>query len=131
VLSEKRKNIMTDYELTKKFAQNFHLNVADRRSLHDGKIRGFVLSQAIGDIVEECGKYPSTWDIARPFDGGLIEKVEAGHYKLTWKSEVGVCRFETISTTDFIDLDTAATEVAKGFFKSSFDGISIEWADND
>src|SRR6185369_667994 len=87
---EKRKTIMIDYDLTKKFAQNFHLNVADRKLLNGGKIRGAVLCQAIADIVEENDKYPPTWSIDEPFDGGLIEKIEVGHYKLTWKAEVGV-----------------------------------------
>ncbi len=122
---------MIDYDLTKKFAQNFHLNVADRKSLNGGKIRGAVLCQAIADIVEENDKYPATWNIDEPFDGGLIEKIEVGHYKLTWKAEVGVCRFEIMSTTDFIDINVAAKEVAKKFFKTNFDGIPIDWTGKD
>lgn len=118
---------MTDYDLTKKLAQNFHLNVADRKSLRDGKIHGPVLSQAIADIVEKSGKYPASWNIDEPFDGGLIERIEAGHYKLTWKAEVGVSRFEVMSTKDFVDLHAAAKEVARRFFKENFDGIPIYW----
>ena len=122
---------MIDYELTKKFALNFHLNVADRKLLDGGKIRGAVLCQAIVDIVEENGRYPAMWNIDQLFDGGLIEKIEVGHYKLTWKAEVGVCRFEIMSSTDFIDLKIAAKEVARKFFKTNLDGIPIDWTGKD
>ena len=36
---------MIDYNLTKKFAQNLHLNVADRKSLNDEETNGVVLAK--------------------------------------------------------------------------------------
>ena len=116
------------FELTKKFAENFHLNVSDRNALHNGNIYGSELVDAISEIVKQKGNYPPKWSLDSPFDGGLIEKVEKESFRLTWQAEVGVCRFEVIYQKNFQDLNGAAKELAKKFFGASFDGIHIDWS---
>jgi hypothetical protein len=120
---------MVDYELTKKFARNLHLNVPDRKALRGGKIRGSVLAQAIADIIEESAKYPESWNIRDAFDGGLIEKIEGSRFRLTWKAETGVSRYEVMSVAEFTDASAAAKGLVQKFFKSSFDGIPIDWSE--
>jgi hypothetical protein len=117
----------SQYNLTKKFAEDFHLNVPKRKHLGNGKIIGSDLVRAIVGIVEECGKYPKNWKVDDPFDGGLIEKVDARTYQVTWKAEVGVSRYKVLSVDKYANSDDAAKTVAKKLFGASFDGISIEW----
>jgi hypothetical protein len=117
----------SQYELTKKIAEDFHLNVPERKRLDNGKIIGSDLVRAIVDIVEECGRYPKNWKMDDPFNGGLIEKVDARSYQVTWKAEVGVSRYEVLSVDKYASPEDAAKIVAKKLFGVSFDGISIEW----
>jgi len=116
------------FELTKLFAEKFHLNVEDRNALHDGAIYGSELVDAIAKIVEEKEKYPPEWSIDSPFDGGLIERKENNSFRLTWQAEVGVCRFEVVLQKDFKDIKSASRELAKRFFGSNYDGIKIDWS---
>ncbi len=116
------------YALTKLFAENFHLNVSDRKELHNSTIFSSELIRVIADIVEQNGKYPPTWSHDTPYDGGLIEKIANDSYQLTWQSEVGVCRFETLYKKSFNNVLSAAKELAKCFFGTTYDGIKIDWS---
>jgi len=116
------------HDLTKLFAENFHLSVPDRNLLYNGTIYGSELVDAISEIVEQKGKFPPKWDLNSPFDGWLIEKINDKVYRLTWQAEIGVCRFQIVSQKDFTDIKNASKELAEKFFGSSFDGIAIDWA---
>jgi hypothetical protein len=115
-------------DLTKKFAEDFHLNVPDRKHLDDGKIAGSDLVRAIVAIVEESGKYPRNWKLNEPFDGGLIEKIDTQTYQVTWKAEVSVSQYKVMSVEKFTSPRDAAKLVAEQFFGFSYDGIPIDWS---
>ena len=118
----------SQYDLTRKFAEDFHLNVPDRTHLNNGKIVGSDLVRAIAAIVEDYGKYPKDWKVNEPFDGGLIEKVDERTFQVTWQAEVSVSRYKVLSVDKYANLQDAATVVAKKLFGNGFDGVSIDWS---
>lgn len=113
-------------ELADKFAKEWHLSVPEQRCLPEGGIPGDLLVSRISAILQSEGHYPFDWKPTDPFDGGLIVK-EGGVYKIYWKVEAGVSRFELKRTQEFPNPDLASRAWVKRFFGAGFDGIKINW----
>jgi hypothetical protein len=113
-------------ELADKFAKEWHLSVPEQRSLPEGGIPADLLVSRISAILQSKGSYPFDWKPADGFDGGLIVR-EGAKFRIYWKVEAGVSRFELKETQEFPDPDLASRVWAKRFFGSGFDGIKINW----
>ena len=118
---------MTERELVRKFVAKWHLNVAERKAIPSGSLAGSLIVTEICAVVDEQGWYPVDWRPDDGFDGGLIERLDAGRCKLYWKVECGVSRFALQEVREFHSLSDAAREYAVRFFGNNFDGIPIDW----
>jgi len=113
-------------ELADKFAKEWHLSVPEQRCLPEGGIPADLLVRRISAILQSNGRYPFDWKPEDGFDGGLIVR-EGAVFRIYWKVEAGVSRFELKETQEFSDPDHASRVWAKRFFGPGFDGIKINW----
>jgi hypothetical protein len=114
-------------ELARKFIAKWSLNVQERKSLPTGALPGSLLVAEICALVEDKGWYPIDWRPNDDFDGGLIERLDLGGYKVHWKVECGVSRFALQEVNEFASPSEAARKYAVKFFGGNFDGIEIDW----
>jgi hypothetical protein len=116
-----------EYALAEKFAHDWHLNVAERKMLAGKPLSGAKLADCIARILEAKGVYPPDWTLDTGFDGGLIQRIGPQEFKVTWKAEVGMCRFEVVGTDLFRSAREACLAYGSRFFGKEFDGIPIDW----
>lgn len=124
---ENNTEIIDERALTKTLAMKWHLNVPERRSLPNGRVRASLLLDAIENIVRADGWYPVGWTLERDYDGGLIEMTPQGSCRVHWKAEASYCRYEIAAVTQYDTARAAAEAVVRRMFGANIDGIPIDW----
>ena len=74
-------------ELVRKLVTTWHLSVPEHRALPGGKIRASLIYDAIEEILQAEGRFPVEWQPDDSFAGGLIECLEDGSCRVTWRAE--------------------------------------------
>jgi len=114
--------------LAYKLAEEFHLNVAERRSLPSSGISVSALLVAIQSILDECSWFPRDWRPDQPFDGIVIEATQMG-FNLHERSEIGMARFSDAETTTVSTIKDAVRKfLSRTYCVSNIDGIPIDWS---
>lgn len=115
-------------ELVQEFVTKWHLNVADRKAIPNGGLAGTVVIEEICAVVAEIGRYPIGWHPDADFAGGLVVRVDASHFRIYWKIEIGLSQFTLREVKEYESSHKAVREYAVQFFGASFDGIKIDWS---
>ncbi len=115
-------------ELLRALAVDQHLSVPDRRLLPNGRARVSVLRAEIAALVDEVGHFPPNVAPDDAFDGGLLQRLAPGHYRLTTKREVSLMRYAAIKTEDFPSLEAAVDAFISTHWPGHIDGVLIDWS---
>ena len=115
-------------ELLRALAVDEHLSVPDRKLLPDGRARASVLRAEIAALVDEVGRFPPDRAPDDAFDGGLLQRLAPGYYRLTTKREVSLMRYDTIKTEDFHSLQAAVDAFIRTHWPGHIDGVLIDWS---
>ncbi len=114
--------------LARKLAEEWHLNVAERRSLPIAGLPASAFVEAIRDILKASPWYPSDWPRDEStYDGAVITPNDNG-FAIHERHEIGVMRFSDAVITQVATLEEAVRAFLKSTFKAGdIDGVPIDW----
>ena len=112
--------------LARKLAERFHLSVPERAELANGRVRGSAFIAAVGEILDEAGRFPRGWRLDGPFDGLVIESTDHG-LVLHEQREVGVGRYSAVRSRTTDSLDSAVHAFVAATFGGNIDGVGFSW----
>ena len=114
-------------KLVRKLATSWHLSVPERRALPGGKAKASLIYSIIEESLATGGWFPPSWRPDQPFEGGVIEHGSDGTFRIHWKAEIGVSRFELISVQECCSMREAVEAFVRRFFGESIDAVPIDW----
>jgi hypothetical protein len=117
-----------EHELVRKLVTTWHLSVPEHRALPGGKIRASLIYDAIEEILQAEGRFPVEWQPDDSFAGGLIECLEDGSCRVTWRAEFSLMHHEAVTVKEFPSQRDAIKSFASPFFGGDIDGIPIDWS---
>ena len=118
-----------EFALAEKLLRTFHLNVPERASLTDGRMRFSVLVAAAERYLASGRCLPEGWTPDSEYDGVVIE-LRDGVYWMHDRAEIGVMRFSPLRSERADDL----REVVRCYLKrfgdgAGLDGVPIAWGE--
>lgn len=113
--------------LAQKLVSTFHLD-ASERVVFSGGVPGSLMQSAVLELLVHHKTFPPHWSLEKPFDGAILTLRADGSCQVTWKGEIGVGRYETIETLEYLDAGVAVGEYVRRFFGREVDGIPINWS---
>ena len=117
-----------EQDLVRKLVTTWHLSVPEHRALPGGKIRASLIYDAIEEVLQAEGRFPVDWQPDDSFAGGLIESLEDGSCRVTWRAEFSMMHHEAVSIQEFRSRREAIKSFASSFFGGDIDGIPIDWS---
>jgi hypothetical protein len=118
----------SERDLVKKLVTSWHLSSSEHRAMPGGKVRGSLVYEAIEELLYAHRQYPVDWQPDDSFSGGLIECLEDGTYRVTWRAEFSLMHHEAVSIKEYRYLREAVKAFAQPFFGGDIDGIPIDWS---
>ena len=115
-------------DLVRKLVTTWHLSGPEHRALPGGLVRGSLIYDAIDEVLQAEGRFPVEWQPDDSFSGGLIECLEDGGCRVTWRAEFSMMHHEAVSIQEFASRRHAIRVFAKSFFGGDIDGIEIDWS---
>jgi hypothetical protein len=118
----------TEKELVRRLVTTWHLSGSERRAVPEGMIRGRLIHEIILEILESDGRFPLEWQPDDSFAAGVIEGMEDGGARITWRADVSMLHYEAVKVQEFLSRRSAVEAFAKVFFGGDIDGIPIDWS---
>jgi hypothetical protein len=117
-----------EQDLVRKLVTTWHLSGPEQRALPGGKIRASLIYDAIEEILQVEGQFPVEWQPDDSFAGGLIESLEDGGCRVTWRAEFSMMHHDAVSIQEFHARREGIKSFASSFFGGDIDGIPIDWS---
>ena len=111
-----------EQDLVRKLVTTWHLSVPEHRALPGGRIRASLIYDAIEEVLQAEGRFPVEWQPDDSFAGGLIECLEDGSCRVTWRAEFSMMHHEAVSIQEF----RSRREAIKSFAPRSSAATSME-----
>jgi hypothetical protein len=117
-----------EQDLVRKLVTTWHLSVPEHRALPGGRIRGSLIFDTMEEVLQADGRFPVEWQPDDSFSGGLIECLEDGGCRVTWRAEFSMMHHEAMTVHDYRSRREAIESFAPAFFGGDIDGIPIDWS---
>jgi hypothetical protein len=114
-------------ELANLFVHTSHLNVPQIQSLGPKGFDSEEIIKSISEILLRKGKYPEEFNGEDLFEGCAAEKKENGKYRIIYMSEYSMDMYKIVKEEIVNNVEEAANRVAKTNWGKEFDGIQINW----
>jgi hypothetical protein len=115
-------------DLVRKLVTTWHLSGSEHKAIPRGIVRGSLIHEAIEEVLQAEGRFPVEWQPDESFAGGLIEALEDGGYRVTWKAEFAFMHHDALSVQEYRNRRQAVAAFARRFFGDDIDGIPIDWS---
>ena len=117
----------TELEVTEKLLRKFHLNVAERKFLPDGKVKMSTIKKVINKILRDAKWFPENWRPDFPFTGALLEFQSDNKIMLYKKAEVSLLNYQITKKEEYTNFDNAIENFIIFMFNREIDGIKIDY----
>jgi hypothetical protein len=115
-------------DVVRNLVTTWHQTGSEHKVIPGGIVRGSLIFETIEEILQAEGRFPVDWQPDDSFAGGLIEALQDGGYRVTWKAEFALMHHNAVSVKDYRDRREAVAAFARRFFGGDIDGIPIDWS---
>jgi hypothetical protein len=116
-----------EQDLVRKLVTTWYLDASEHKQLPGGVVRGSLIYEAIEEVLQAEGRFPVDWQPDESFAGGLIECLEDGRYRITWKAEFSLMHQDAVLVKEYDNRREAVATFARRFFGGDINGIAINW----
>lgn len=120
-------DVTPERDLIRKLIVDWHLNVPERKQLPGGKAKVSLMLDAIEDVINKHGCYPSGWRLDDDFSGAWIERQADGSCIVYFKAEYAMCRTTVVRKVSCNSPRAAAEVLLREEYGNDIDGVPLDW----